>query len=149
MVDAVILSTEVGERVVATGQFSGTEVMRVADLSNMEVRVNVNENDIVNVKRGDRTRITIDAFPRQKFDGEVTEIASPARTSGPGPSRRSPAGCGSACLARIKPGSGWKQPTAPADALLICCLARWAWAEVRSGKQNKRSKPFWRRPTRS
>ncbi len=77
-----ILSTEVGERVVATGQFSGTEVMRIADLSEMEVRVNVNENDIVNVKPGDRTRITIDAFPRRNFEGEVTEIASAARTTG-------------------------------------------------------------------
>src|SRR5690606_12842824 len=47
------LTSEVGERVVATGQFTGTEVMRVADLANMELRVNVNENDIVNVKVGD------------------------------------------------------------------------------------------------
>lgn len=76
------LTSEVGERVVATGQFSGTEVMRVADLSNMEVRVNVNENDIVNVKPGDTARITIDAYPNRRFAGIVKEIASTARTTG-------------------------------------------------------------------
>lgn len=74
------LASEKGERVVATGQFAGTEVMRVADLSSMEVRVNVNENDVVNVKVGDRARISIDAYPSRRFTGEVKEIASSART---------------------------------------------------------------------
>jgi HlyD family secretion protein len=76
------LSSEVGERVVATGQFTGTEVMRVANLNEMEVRVNVNENDVVNVKVGDRARISIDAYPGRRFNGEVKEIASTARTLG-------------------------------------------------------------------
>jgi HlyD family secretion protein len=76
------LSSEVGERVVGTGSFSGTEIMRVANLSNMEVRVNVNENDVVNVKVGDKTRITIDAYPGRKFTGSVKEIASAAKTQG-------------------------------------------------------------------
>lgn len=76
------LTSELGERVVATGQFSGTEVMRVADLTNMELRVNVNENDIVNVKIGDGARITIDAYAGRKFRGTVTEIASRAMTTG-------------------------------------------------------------------
>ncbi len=75
-------STEVGERVASTGQYGGTEVMRVADLDNMEVRVNVNENDVVNVKLGDRARIAIDAFPDRTFHGEVKEIASSAKTEG-------------------------------------------------------------------
>ena len=75
-------TSEVGERVAGTGQYGGAEVMRVADLSNMEVRVNVNENDIVNVKIGDKTRITIDAYPNRPFTGEVKEIASAARTTG-------------------------------------------------------------------
>jgi HlyD family secretion protein len=75
-------STEVGERVASTGQYGGTEVMRVADLDNMEVRVNVNENDVVNVKLGDRARITIDAFPDRTFHGDVKEIASSAKTEG-------------------------------------------------------------------
>lgn len=76
------LSSEVGERVVGTNQFAGTEIMRVADLENMEVRANVNENDIVNVKLGDRTRISIDAYPGKKFTGTVKEIASAAKTQG-------------------------------------------------------------------
>lgn len=76
------LTSEVGERVVATGQFSGTEVMRIANLDEMEVRVNVNENDVVNVKVNDRARITIDAFPNRKFTGYVKEIASTAKTAG-------------------------------------------------------------------
>ncbi len=75
-------STELGERVEATGQFSGTEMKRVADLANMEVRVNINENDIVNVKVGDKARIAIDAFPGRKFAGEVKEIGSAAKTTG-------------------------------------------------------------------
>jgi HlyD family secretion protein len=76
------LTSEVGERVVGTGSFAGTEIMRVANLDDMEVRVNVNENDVVNVKDGDRARITIDAYPGRKFAGSVKEIASAARTTG-------------------------------------------------------------------
>jgi HlyD family secretion protein len=76
------LSSEVGERVVGTGSFAGTEIMRVANLDDMEVRVNVNENDVVNVKVGDKARITIDAYPGRKFIGAVKEIASAARTQG-------------------------------------------------------------------
>lgn len=76
------LNSEQGERVVATGQFAGTEVMRVANLDSMEVRVNVNENDVVNVKVGDRARILIDAYPDRKFVGFVKEIAASAKTTG-------------------------------------------------------------------
>lgn len=77
-------SCEVGERVVATGQFSGTEIMRVADLSSMEARVDVNENDIVNVKVGDHAIISIDAYPARKFNGVVKEIAATGTTTGAG-----------------------------------------------------------------
>ncbi len=76
------LSTEVGERVAGTGSYGGAEVMRVADLANMEVRVNINENDIVNVKVGDRARISVDAFPDRIFAGRVKEIGSAARITG-------------------------------------------------------------------
>jgi HlyD family secretion protein len=76
------LTSEVGERVVGTGQFAGTEIMRVADLANMEVRVNINENDIVNVKIADRALIAIDAFPGRKFEATVKEIGSAAQTTG-------------------------------------------------------------------
>ena len=75
-------TSEVGERVVGTGQFAGTEIMRIADLANMEVRVNINENDIVNVEVGDKARVTIDAFPNRKFDAIVKEIGSAAKTTG-------------------------------------------------------------------
>lgn len=74
-------SSEVGERVVGTGSFAGTEIMRVADLENMELRVRVNENDIVNVKLGDRAVISIDAYPARKFSGTVSEISSSAQGS--------------------------------------------------------------------
>lgn len=72
------LNSEIGERVVGTGSFAGTEIMRVADLSNMELRVKVNENDIVNVKIGDKAVISIDAYPGRKFSGAVHEIGSSA-----------------------------------------------------------------------
>jgi HlyD family secretion protein len=78
------LGSEIGERVVGTGSFAGTEIMRVANLANMEMRVKVNENDIVNVKVGDRATITIDAFPGRKFSGRVYEISSSAITTGTG-----------------------------------------------------------------
>ena len=80
-IDGTISSrtSEVGERVVATGSFAGTEVMRIADLANMEVRVNINENDIVNVKVNDKARISIDAYPARKFTGFVKEIAATPR----------------------------------------------------------------------
>jgi HlyD family secretion protein len=76
------LSSEVGERVIGGGQFAGTEIMRIADLGNMELRVQVNENDIVNVKINDRSVISIDAYPSRKFSGAVSEISSSAQGSG-------------------------------------------------------------------
>ncbi|HET7537643.1 MAG TPA: efflux RND transporter periplasmic adaptor subunit [Candidatus Didemnitutus sp.] len=76
------LSSEIGERVVGTGTYAGTEVMRVANLGNMEVRVKVNENDIINVKLGDHTVVAVDAFPGRKFEGTVREISSSALTAG-------------------------------------------------------------------
>ena len=76
------LPVEVGERVTGTGQFNAAEVMRVADLSNIEVVVKVNENDVFNVKIGDNARINVDAFLDREFEGSVTKIASTAVTSG-------------------------------------------------------------------
>src|SRR3954471_1493315 len=78
------LSSRLGERVVGTSQFAGTEVMRIADLTSMEARVNVNENDIVNVKIGDVARISVDAYPDRKIAGVVREIASTAPTNNGG-----------------------------------------------------------------
>ena len=62
------LPVEVGERVTGTGQFNAAEVMRVADLSNIEVVVKVNENDVFNVKIGDNARINVDAFLDREFE---------------------------------------------------------------------------------
>ncbi len=76
------LSNEVGDRVAGVGSYGGAEVMRVADLDNMEVRVNINENDIVNVKVGDKAKVAIDAFPNRKFDAVVKEIGSAAKVTG-------------------------------------------------------------------
>ena len=77
-----MLLVELGERVVGTSMMTGTEMMRVADLSRMEAQVQVNENDIVRVKLGDTAVIEIDAFIDQKFKGVVTEIANSAKTTG-------------------------------------------------------------------
>jgi HlyD family secretion protein len=79
-----VLNSKLGERVVATNQFAGTEVMRVADLSSMEARVDVNENDVVNVKLGDKAIVTIDAYGERKFHGTVVQIANTGKTSGTG-----------------------------------------------------------------
>jgi HlyD family secretion protein len=79
-----ILSSKLGERIVATGQFAGTEVMRVADLNHMEARVDANENDVVNVKIGDKAKVKIDAYGDRKFQGTVYQIANTGTTTGSG-----------------------------------------------------------------
>ena len=75
------LSVELGERVVGTAQMAGTEIIRVADLNNMEVEVDVNENDIVKVSLGDSTIVEVDAYLKREFKGIVTEIANSAETA--------------------------------------------------------------------
>jgi HlyD family secretion protein len=79
-----ILNSKLGERLVATGQFVGTEVMRVADLGHMEARVDVNENDVVNVKIGDKAEIKIDAYGERRFKGTVYQIGNTGKTTGAG-----------------------------------------------------------------
>ncbi len=79
-----VLNSEVGERVVATGDFAGTEVMRVANFNSMEVRVDVNENDVVNVDVGDEVRIKVDAYPGRVLNGSVKRIASTATVKNEG-----------------------------------------------------------------
>ena len=79
-----VLNSKLGERVVATNQFAGTEVLRVADLSSMEAQVDVNENDVVNVKVGDKAVVTIDAYGDRKFHGTVVQIANTGKTTGTG-----------------------------------------------------------------
>jgi HlyD family secretion protein len=79
-----VLNSKQGERVVATNQFAGTEVLRVADLKQMEARVDVNENDVVNVKIGDKATVSIDAYGDRKFQGKVQQIANTGKTTGAG-----------------------------------------------------------------
>ncbi len=76
------LNVEIGDRVVGTSQMAGTEMMRIANLTNMEVRVDVNENDIVRVNVGDTTEIEVDSYGDRKFKGIVTEIANTANGLG-------------------------------------------------------------------
>lgn len=75
------LSVEKGERVVGTSQMAGTEMLRIADLNRMEVRVDVNENDIIRVSVGDTATIDVDAYSYsgKRFKGLVTQIANTAK----------------------------------------------------------------------
>ncbi|WP_214072718.1 efflux RND transporter periplasmic adaptor subunit [Mucilaginibacter sp. dw_454] len=83
-VDGVVskLSIEKGERVLGTAQFAGTEIMTISDLSQMDVNVDVNENDINRIVLGDSSKIEVDAFLGKKFNGVVTEIGSSANVVG-------------------------------------------------------------------
>lgn len=74
------LDVEEGETVVGTSQMQGTEMLRIADLSNMEVRVDVNENDIIRISTGDTAVIDVDSYSHmdKQFKGVVTQIANTA-----------------------------------------------------------------------
>lgn len=72
------LTSEKGERVVGTAQMAGTEIMRISNMHLMEVQVNVNENDIVRIHRGDSADVKVDAYDSRVFKGIVTEIANSA-----------------------------------------------------------------------
>lgn len=74
-----LLPVKKGERVVGTGQMSGTEIMRIADLNIMEVQVDVGENDIPRVKYNDTAIVEVDAYSDRKFKGIVTQIASSSK----------------------------------------------------------------------
>ncbi|QBZ96807.1 efflux RND transporter periplasmic adaptor subunit [Flavobacterium sangjuense] len=75
------LGVELGERVLGTQQMTGTEILRVANLNNMEVEVDVNENDIVKISIGDSTKIQVDAYLKKEFKGIVTSISNSASTA--------------------------------------------------------------------
>jgi HlyD family secretion protein len=76
-----LLPVKRGERVVGTGQMTGTEIMRIADLNVMEVQVDVGENDIPRVKYNDTAIVEVDAYNNRKFKGIVTQIASSSKGS--------------------------------------------------------------------
>ena len=83
-VDGVVskLSIQIGERVLGTQQFAGTEIMTISDLSQLDVNVDVNENDINRIKLGDSSKIEVDAFYGKIFGGKVIEIGSSANVVG-------------------------------------------------------------------
>lgn len=76
-----VLNVELGERVLGTQQMAGTELLRVANLNNMEVEVDVNENDIVKIKVGDQAKVEVDAYLKKQFKGIVTSISNSASTA--------------------------------------------------------------------
>jgi HlyD family secretion protein len=76
------LNKRKGERIIGMAQMEGTEIMRLANLNEMEVQVDVNENDILRVIEGDTALIEVDAHNNRKFKGVVTEVANSANTLG-------------------------------------------------------------------
>ena len=76
-----LLNVELGERVLGTQQMAGTEILRIANLNNMEVEVDVNENDIVKVNIGDSANIEVDAYLKREFKGIVTSISNSASST--------------------------------------------------------------------
>ncbi len=76
------LNNEKGERVVGTAQMAGTEIMVISNFNNMEVIVDVNENDILQVKKGDTALVEVDAYSDRKFKGIVTDISKSSNSSG-------------------------------------------------------------------
>ena len=76
-----MLNVELGERVLGTQQMTGTEILRVANLNNMEVEVDVNENDIVKIKVGDEANVEVDAYLKKQFKGVVTSISNSASSA--------------------------------------------------------------------
>src|SRR5436190_1235118 len=75
------LKSQIGERVVGTALMAGTEIMTVADLREMEARVDIGEVDIVLIALGQTARLEVDAFRDRKFAGKVTEIANASKMS--------------------------------------------------------------------
>lgn len=70
-----LVNVKLGERVVGTAQMAGTEIIRIADLDNMQAEVDVNENDVLRISLGDTAEIEVDAYIKKKFKGIVTQIS--------------------------------------------------------------------------
>jgi HlyD family secretion protein len=76
------LSLQLGERVAGNTMMAGTEIMTIADLNEMETRVDIGENDVVRIAPGQKARLEVDAFKKRKFNGVVTEIANSSKDAG-------------------------------------------------------------------
>jgi HlyD family secretion protein len=75
------LNSQLGERVLGTAQFAGTEILIISDLNQMEARVDIGEMDVVGIKPGQKARLDVDAFKDRKFSGTVTDVASSSKDS--------------------------------------------------------------------
>jgi HlyD family secretion protein len=75
------LNSQLGERVLGTVQFAGTEILVISDLNQMEARVDVGEMDVVGIKPGQKARLEVDAFKDRKFNGVATDVASSSKDS--------------------------------------------------------------------
>jgi HlyD family secretion protein len=75
------LNSQLGERVVGTGQMAGTEIMTVADLNTMEARIDIGEIDVPLIKVSQKVSLDVDSFKDQKFEGIVTEVANSANNN--------------------------------------------------------------------
>ncbi len=75
------LNSQLGERVLGTAQFAGTEILVISDLNQMEARVDIGEMDVVGIKPGQKARLDVDAFKDRKFAGVVTDVASSSKDS--------------------------------------------------------------------
>jgi HlyD family secretion protein len=76
------LNSQLGERVLGMVQNMGTEIMTIADLNDMEARVDVGEIDVVLIRPGQKARLEVDAFKDRKFTGTVTDIANSSKGAG-------------------------------------------------------------------
>jgi HlyD family secretion protein len=76
------LNSRLGERVLGTVQNVGTEIMTISDLTEMETRIDVGENDVVRIAPGQKAKLEVDAFKNRKFNGIVTEIANSSNDTG-------------------------------------------------------------------
>jgi len=76
-----LVNVKLGERVVGTAQMAGTEIIRIADLNNMQAEVDVNENDVLRISLGDTADIEVDAYVKKKFRGVVTQVSYSSTSS--------------------------------------------------------------------
>lgn len=83
------LNSELGERVSGTGMMAGTEIMTVADLAEMEARIEVGEMDVILIQPSFKTLLDVDSFKDRKFEGLVTQVAKSAKTSAAGSQQES------------------------------------------------------------
>ncbi|HLP50665.1 MAG TPA: efflux RND transporter periplasmic adaptor subunit [Chitinophagales bacterium] len=76
-----LVNVKLGERVVGTAQMAGTEIIRIADLNNMQAEVDVNENDVLRISLGDTADIEVDAYIKKKFRGVVSQVSYSSTSS--------------------------------------------------------------------